>query len=171
MNAHAIRSTDELLAHALAIESGAAQGYADLADQLEVHNNQRVAALFRRMADIEQRHLAQLRALIGERALPHLAPWEYRWSSAEPPEAPDESAVYYLMSEREALELALTHERRAARFYTELAGGARREDVRALARSFQTEEQEHVRLIEQWLQRTDAAAAPEDDPDPPGEAE
>lgn len=171
MSPHAIRSTDELLAHALAIESGAVEGYAELADQLEVHNNQRVAALFRRMAQIENEHLVRLRALIADRRLPHLAPWEYRWSSAEPPEAPDASGVRYLMSEREALELALTHERRAARFYAGLADDARRQDVRVLAQSFQAEEEEHVRLIEQWLQRAGATGQPDEDPDPPGEAE
>jgi hypothetical protein len=50
----------ELMAQALAMEMEAAQRYADFADAMETHNNREVAALFRKMADIESKHAEQI---------------------------------------------------------------------------------------------------------------
>ena len=46
-------SVEELLAYSLAIEQEAAERYAELADQMEVHNNHEVAELFHKLAVIE----------------------------------------------------------------------------------------------------------------------
>ncbi len=60
----------------------------------------------------------------------------------------------------------------ATNFYSELAAGARRADVRKLAEQFADEEREHVGWLEKWLERypkPDADWA--DDPDPPNALE
>ena len=47
----AIQTTEELMAHAYAIEAEAEERYRELAIQMEVHNNTEVAALFRKLAE------------------------------------------------------------------------------------------------------------------------
>src|SRR5271165_3539897 len=59
------RTLEELMRQALVMENEAAQRYADLADAMDTHNNREVAALFRKMADIESRHGAQIMAMMG----------------------------------------------------------------------------------------------------------
>ena len=53
------------MTQALAMETEAAQRYAEFADAMEMHNNREVAALFRKMADIEGRHAQQIMAEMG----------------------------------------------------------------------------------------------------------
>ena len=53
------------MAQALAMEIEAAQRYAEFADAMEMHNNREVAALFRKMADIEGKHATQIMAEMG----------------------------------------------------------------------------------------------------------
>jgi len=163
-----ISDVEELLAHALNIEREAAERYADLADQMDVHNNHEVAELFRKLAAIEAKHIGNVEALGNGRELPHIPPWEYQWDSTESPEAPPNDDAHYLMTPYHALSLALAAERRAAKFFARVAETATQEDVCQMAKQLRDEEEEHVRLVEQWLSRY---SKPEngwnDDPDPP----
>lgn len=148
-----IRTLPELLAHARAMESEAVDRYTELADQMEVHHNREAAALFRRMAEIERMHVQHVGALCANTDLPSIRTWEFSWDGPEPPEAVDPSEVHYLLSAREAVVLALTHERRGAEFYAKLAEQAKRQDVRELAAKLAEEEREHVGWLEKWLER------------------
>ena len=168
----AVHTVEELLAHALAMEEEASQRYAELADQMAVHNNQEVEALFRKLAIIEKKHLGHMIELSADMVLPRIAPWDYRWGGGESPEAFDPADMHYLIRPYQAIALALEHERRAVDFYAELAAGARRADVRKLAEQFADEEREHVGWLEQWLQRYPKPESDwDDDPDPPNALE
>lgn len=164
----AIRTIPELLAHALAMETEAAERYGELAVQMETHRKTAVAAIFRRLERAEAKHLGALNELCKTMALPHYAPWDFKWSGAESPEAIDTGKVSYQLTVQGAVLLALEHERKALEFYSRIADAATDADVRTMARQFAEEEQEHVGWLESWL----AACGPADsvaqeDPDPP----
>ncbi len=164
----AIRTLPELLAHALAMESEAAERYGELAVQMETHHKTAVARIFRRLESAERKHLGELEEMCKKVELPHYAPWDFKWTGAESPEAIDTGRVHYQLSVREAILLAFEHERRAAEFYAGIAESAEAADVKQLAREFAAEEQEHIGWLEAWLGECgpgDALAT--EDPDPP----
>ncbi len=164
----AMASVDELLVCALAIEQEAAERYAELADQMEVHNNPEVAELFRKLAAIEAKHIANVETMSKGRSLPRLSLWDSPWEGAESPEALPRDEVHYLMTPYHALSLALRAEQRAASFFAQMAETAEDADVKRMASGLRDEEQQHVALLEEWLGRY---AAPgqgwDEDHDPP----
>lgn len=163
-----ISSVPELLAHALAMETEAAERYGELADQMEMHRKTAVAAIFRRLEKAEQKHLDELTTMCSGMSLPHYAPWDFKWTGAESPEAIATGRVSYQLTVREAILLAFEHERKAFEFYAAVATAATDTEVKTLARQFAEEEQEHIGWLEAWLAQCgpgDALAI--DDPDPP----
>ena len=70
-NDGAIRTVPELLAHALAMETEAAERYGELADQMETHRKAAVAAIFRRLEKAEKKHLVELTEMCSKVELPH----------------------------------------------------------------------------------------------------
>ena len=146
-------SVDELLGYALAIEEEAAERYTELAHQMEVHNNREVAELFHKLAAIEAKHIANVKAKSEGRKLPSPTLWEPLWEGAESPEAMAYDDVHYLMTPYHALSLALGGERRAVAFFARVADGAEDADVKRIASRLRDEEQEHVTLMEEWLGR------------------
>lgn len=164
----AIDSLPELLAHALAMETEAANRYGEIADQMETHHKTAVAAIFRRLEKAEIEHLGNLTAKCSEVKLPHHAPWEFKWNGGESPETIDIGKVNYRLSVRAAILLALQHEHKASDFYAAIARGTTDTAVRTLAQQFAEEEREHVGWLETCLAECggEDSVAPED-PDPP----
>jgi rubrerythrin len=164
----AVQTIPELLAHALAMETEAAERYGELADQMQTHRKTAVAAIFRRLEIAEKMHLVELTEKCKGVVLPHYAPWNFKWRSNESPETIDIGKVHYQLSVRDAIVLALEHEHKASQFYADIADTAQVADVSALARQFADEEREHV----SWLETCLAECGSEDlkaaeDPDPP----
>lgn len=160
------RTLDEFMAQALVMENEAAQRYTELADMMEMHNNREVAALFRKMAEIEGRHAQQIMAEMGWTSAP--AAGKPPWDSYEAPESAATDDVHYLMQPYHALEVALAAEQRAERFFARLVRAARTESVRKAARELHEEEREHVRLVREWMDRVPKPDADwANDPDPP----
>lgn len=160
------RTLAELMALALAMESEAAQRYAEFADAMEIHNNVEVANLFRKMAHIEAGHAQSIMAEMGwsePPAHPSFGPDFF-----EGPETPRSDDVHYLMQPYHALTIALACEERAERFYERLVATAEVESVRDAARAMQAEEREHVALIRAWMAKVEQPVEGwADDPDPP----
>jgi rubrerythrin len=173
MNAAPVIATlPEFLAHAIAIELEAMARYRDLADQMAVHHNAPAAALFSTLSRLEAQHAQELRARGAGIELPSIAPWDYRWPTAESPEtAPFESA-HFLMTPYHALALALEAEERARVFFTDIAANTPCAEVRAMAEELAHEEVEHVTAVRRLLEHE---APPPDDwaetLDPPAEPE
>ena len=117
-HAAAPRTLDEFMAQALAMEVEAAQRYAEFADAMEMHNNLEVAALFRKMADIEGKHATADHGGDGLEDDAGAAPGHGdRGTGFEAPETAPGDEVHYLMQPYHALELALANEERAERFF------------------------------------------------------
>jgi len=164
----AIATVPELLAHALAMETEAAERYGELADQMETHRKAAVATIFRRLEKAEQKHLEELTRMCAGMTLPHYAPWDFKWAGNESPEAVDIGQVSYHLTVQGAVLLALKHERQALAFYAGVAETTSDAEVRRLARDFAAEEMRHVGWLEAWLADCGPAdTVALDDPDPP----
>jgi rubrerythrin len=165
MSAPEIRSESEFYALSHALESEAAERYSDLADQMEMHNNGKTAALFRRLADIEARHAAAIRARAAAAGIVlDAAPAPLLPASQQPPL--DEA--HYLMTPHHALTLAIRNEQQAAAFFAALERTAPNEAVRILAADAAAEERRHEAQLRAWLADHPLPAQGwADDPDPP----
>ncbi len=142
----------EFLAHAVALENEAAERYLELADMMEAHRNDEVAALFRDMVRFSQLHRDEISARVGTIELPKLRSWEFRWSS--PPEAGGEEAFDYLLEPWHALRYARENEVRAMEYYSSVGTQSSDPEVKRLASEFASEEAEHVDALDKWLART-----------------
>ena len=151
-----INSIRELLAHALALEIEAVARYTELADIMATHNNQEVAALFRKMSQIEKLHVETIHEQIDHRQLKRLPVIKYQWTTAESPETTDLADLHYLMTPKQALTLALVNERRARDYYQAILQTAADRDTRVLAEELAVEEEEHVALLLTWLEKIPA---------------
>jgi rubrerythrin len=148
------------LAHAIALETEAAERYEELADAMEVHNNREVAAMFRKQAQYSRLHCADVRKTAENIELPKLKPWEFEWHSAEGPETAPVERTHYLMTPYHCIHLALQNERRGHQYYAQVAYKTQDPQVKALATQFAEEEAQHVVTLEKW-----AATVKEPDPD------
>ena len=148
-----IGSTDELLAYSLAMEKEAVERFTDLADQMEVHNNQEVADLFRKLAEIEGKHVENVNQVSRGKQLPTLLAWEFDWPNGESPEGGALEDAHYLMQPWHAIELAMQGERHAVAFFHHVAGTSSDAKVVQMALELVAEEEEHVALLETWQQR------------------
>ena len=157
----------QFMARAYAMETDAAERYADFADQMDVHNNPEVAELFRKLSSIEALHAKRILDEMGWKQPPR-AP--LAWDEAEPPETTAHTELHYLMQPYHALQLALRNEQRAEQFFARIARARKAPpEVRRAATELAEEEREHVRLIREWMKRVPKPEKDWDrDPDPPG---
>jgi len=165
-----VRDISDLLTHALALEEEASERYAELAAVMESHNNPEAAALFSKMAAVEQLHVDEIRKQIDQRKLTDLPSAQYRWVGIEGPETTDHADLHYLMTPRQALSLALLNERRARDYYLDIVDQASDPEVIELARELADEEREHVTWVKRWLERIPQTHSGWDqDDDPPNQ--
>lgn len=156
-----IRSVEDLLAIARAMEERSAERYGELAEAFEVSCNRDTSAAFRELAEAERRHAADFPPSDGEP--PRVMPW-----GEEDPEIADPDSVHYLMLPWHAFDLALRHEQQALDFFTEIAARSQDPAVKATAADLAERERGHVAHI---LRRRDSEPEPyegwDEDPDPP----
>lgn len=156
------------LAHAVALEAESAVTYRTLADAMETHNNQEVAALFRRMADFSSEHEAEALRRAEGNDLPRLKSWEYAWGKDDGPESWAIAEAHYLMTPHHALTAAVAAEQRGLDFYADVGRTAEDPAVCALAEAYVAEETLHVAALKEWLAKHPSPKAGwNDDPDPP----
>ena len=147
-----IETVAEFLVHALELENESRERYAQLADSMEVHHNEEVEQLFRRLAEMSEVHADQVEARAAGIPLPEIAPWDFKWHCPGSPESDCmEHRVDYLMTGLEALELALHNEERGRDFYLHVASGSPNAEVRSIAGEMADEESDHVDLLKDWL--------------------
>jgi rubrerythrin len=166
-----LNSVAVFFAQALAIEVEATERYNLLADQMEVHNNKEIAAIFRKMASIEAEHRNEIARRAGE-ALVGGRPASFSWTGPDGPEAIDFEEVHYLMTPHRALTLARFNEERAVRYFEAIAAAATNPEIAALAAQMAAEERDHVAWVDQWLEQV-APDEPgwDEDLDPPVHSE
>lgn len=144
--------TAHFLAHALALETQAGDRYAELARHMEAGGDHEVAALFGRMSEFSRLHAKEIDRIAAAHApLPHLQPWQFEWTTPEPPEVGDGALVRSGMGVAQALGFAIANERRGWEYYNHAAVTSPDPATRQLARTFAGEEAEHVLILERWL--------------------
>jgi len=149
-----VRDAAELYAHAIAMEREAAARYSELAQQMADRGEDAVAELFSALAREEAEHLEVLERRTEGVALPRIAAGEYQWLDAAAPETPAHEWLFRLITPRQALLIALDAERRAEAFFEGVLLAAEDPALRALAREMALEEGEHIRIVEQLIERT-----------------
>jgi rubrerythrin len=142
----------EFLAHAIALETEAAERYLELADMMEAHNNLETSAVFRDMARFSTLHGEEIKTRSRALELPKLMSWQYRWKT--PPEVGDENDLHYLMTPYHALRYARDNEIRGMEYYKEAAASSTDPEVRRLGTDFAAEEAEHVLALDKWIEKT-----------------
>jgi len=162
-----LNSVAEFFAQALAIETEASDRYALLADQMEVHNNRKIAEIFRKMARIELQHRDEIARRAGA-AVVEGRPASFTWVGPDGPEAIDLEAVHYLMTPYRALMLARLNEVRAVEYFEAIAATTTDPEIAAFAAEMAEDERNHVTWVDKWLEEF----KPDDpdwdeDPDPP----
>jgi rubrerythrin len=146
-----MNDVERFLAHAVQLEREAARRYEELAAAMGTEGNRELKVFFSRMAHYSRLHLAEAMARGGFRELPQLAPHEYDWPEGTSPETAGWAGVDALMSQRDALELALGGERSGHAYYAAIAATSRDAELRAIAGQFAQEEAEHVQQLEKLL--------------------
>ena len=150
----AIRSTEELLAHAIAIEREAAECYAELGERMGDLGNDLVAELFLRLAKLEKDHEQELIRRAAGLKLPALSRGEYAWLDDGAPERAPHDLVLNLLTPHSALQIALQAEERAAAFFEAARKQAADPTLAAMAAEMAAEEGVHIAWVKSAIRRT-----------------
>jgi rubrerythrin len=150
----AIRSTEELLAHAIAIEREAAARYAELGERMGDLGHDLVAELFLRLAKLEKDHEQELLRRATGLNLPVLSRGEYAWLDDGSPERAPHDLVLRLLTPRSALQIALQAEERAAAFFEAARKQAIDPALAAMAAEMAAEEGVHIAWVKSAIRRT-----------------
>src|SRR6266567_2124148 len=151
-----ISSLADLFAIAYQIEIDAVARYELLADQMEIHNNAELAAMFRDLARAEGLHAEEIRRLAGDIDVTAHAAQLGTWNSGDSPEEADLDSAHYLMTPWHALQMALAGEERALAFYQQIVDTAADPSIKVMAAEFVNEETEHVELCHRLLRKYQA---------------
>lgn len=143
------------LAHAIQMESEAAERYLELADMMEAHNNLDVAKVFRDMNRYSILHRDSIIERATDVELPKMKLADFKWVT--PPEVADDEVFDYMLDPFRALEFARENEQLAAQYYLAVAEETQEEEVKRLATEFAIEEQEHTETLDQILAQTQRA--------------
>jgi rubrerythrin len=149
-----IRKTEDLLAHAIAIEREAAARYSELGERMHDLGNDTVAELFLRLARLETEHERELERRAAGHALPRIKPGEYAWYETGAPETAAHDLVLNLLTPHAALKIALAAEVRAAAFFESARRQASDRALRELAAEMAAEEGVHIAWVKSAIRRT-----------------
>lgn len=138
-------------AHALALEKESVERLNEIAYMMEVHNHLELQHLFHSLAEYSGKHAKNIEELCSGMNIPLLKPWEYGWPDDEGPETGNLHDLHYLMTEKDALEYALSYEIKAHHFYREVEEKSTNEKIKSHARQFAEEEAEHIDKIKQKM--------------------
>jgi rubrerythrin len=161
-------SLQDALDLAISIEEEAKDRYDDFARQVGGGRYDGDAAdMFRTMAGFEAKHRAELAA--RRRDLFGFAPRRVTKEALDDVEAPDRGKPRVFMSARQAMEVALSSEEKAFEFFDGALRHVTDPDVRTLFEELRDEEQRHIGMVKQRLQRLPPGPdLDEEDADAPG---
>lgn len=157
----------EFLAHAIALKQESEERLEGLADCLEAHNNLLASEVFRTLAERIAENVNQLETQAANHSLPVVEPWAYQWHCADDPESLCIDQAHYLMTGREALELARFNEQRGMQFLERVVDEVDHPGVQQLALQMLSVEQEFAQMISQMLETLAEDSLPCEDFDPP----
>lgn len=141
----AVGSAEELLAIAYAMEHEAGRRYGELAARMRAQGEERLAALFEFLSEVEGKHADQVAAralaIMGKPPDPALVKWEL------PERFDDADASSSLLTPYRALAIAVRNEDRAFAFFSYLAASAPDDRIREMAEHCAKDELDHAALL------------------------
>ncbi len=146
-----IDSVETFLALSLLLEYESADRLKELAKAMREQQADALAELLDRLAGYSRKHAEEIHERAEGRVLPELATTDFAWEGPEGPETTAFEAVNAGMSREEMLQVALNNEIRGQEFYTRISLESPNAAVRELAAEFAGEENEHVMLLQQWI--------------------
>lgn len=153
-----VRSADDLLAVAQALEQEAAARYRALSARMARQGDVSMAAQFDVLAGIEDRHASHVldrsHVLLGHSPKAVGASWDM------PAGYDEDEARGATLGPYQALAFAVRNEERAFTFYTYVAAEAEDPEVRALAENLARDELEHAALLRHYRRRAFHAERP-----------
>lgn len=153
-----VRSVDELMDIAVAMEAEAANRYGQLARRVESRGQVELAELFTRLAQLERDHQHGLEAWAGREGRNQPIPSQFSWQL---PETFGDDADERPLDPYLALAVAVRNEERAFAFYTYLSAlCAGNHDLRTRAEALAREELKHVALLRGMRRRAFHTRAP-----------
>jgi len=164
-----IQSLDEFIVHAHALKCESEERLETCAASLRAHNNPDAASVFHALSQMVAQTIQELEVMAEGRKLPPVPPWNFHWHCVDDSSCMDEA--HYLMSERNALELAQLNEQRAMKYFQDIVEVVTDPAVKELAQRLHDLEQRFSRHIEQRLQQLEEDVAHHDDLDPPNTPE
>jgi rubrerythrin len=152
MSPEPIRSIEEFLAHALAIESEAGARYREFEAHFADRGDDILAGLCNNLGHFEQQHHEELLGRAKGLTLPVIEAHAYRWLDGRAPETLPHQAVFQLATPRQLLEIALLAEHRARTFFEWVAQSSADPEVARMAAGMAREEDEHVGWVSRALE-------------------
>lgn len=145
-----LRSTNEILAMATALEEEAARRYRALCERMTRQGDTEMAELFESLARMEDSHARQVCSRAPAASLAGIAQ-HVRWE--RPPGFDEAEARGASLSPYQALAFAVRNEERAFAFYTYVAAEAETPDIRAMAEDLARDELDHASLLRKYRRR------------------
>ena len=148
-----INELDKFLAYAVKVEEDAALHFDKLSKDMADCGNKEVAALFAQLAGFSRLHLAEAQQRAGALDVAEHVPPDYVWPDAVTPERTSLLAGDPDLTRLDGLKAALQGEKRGYEFYVAVAATTDSREVANMANQFVSEEAEHVKVLESWINR------------------
>lgn len=147
-----IATLEDFLAHALAIESEAAERYREFTAWFDERGESVLAGLCRNLARFEQEHLEELAEMASDLAIPDIPRDGYRWVDGVAPETVPREMLFLMNSSRQLLGIALEAELRAVAFFRWVAESSPDAEVARLATGMIADEEDHAGWVARALE-------------------
>lgn len=153
-----MNETRDFLAAAARLELEAANRFDQLARSMDGLGLGALQTFFHKMAEFSRLHLAEAMQLGGFHAVSEIEADGDDGSRTASPEGLTLGDIDSFTTSEQALELAISGERRAHAFYSGVAAETMNPEVRALALEFAKEEAEHAAELTAWRLNAQPAA-------------
>ncbi len=149
-----IETLEDLLTAACLVEEAAAECLQSLGEQMEVHHNPQMSALFFRLADMRASHAGRILAEMEPRWRADRYRRDPRWLGEACPGVADVHQAHYLMQPAHGLQLAAASARRIHDFFSALAAAMPDAALEQRAVELKAQVAADLRAIEEELART-----------------
>jgi rubrerythrin len=157
IEAEKIDTLEAFLALSMLLEFESADRLTELALRMRQHEAEELAQLLDELAVNSEKHASEIQELSDGHVLPELATLDLSWEGLEGPETTAYGSVTAQTQVDEMLQIALRNEIRGQDFYANISLRSPSPEVRKLAAEFADEENEHVMMLQQRIDRDNQA--------------
>lgn len=153
-----IDTVEAFLALSMLLEFESADRLRELSQRMNECNAAELAELLDKLAGYSDLHGSEIRDLAEGRVLPELATMDVSWEGLEGPETTAYESIKSDMNPYDVLQIALRNEIKGQEFYTGISLHSPEQEVRKMAADFANEENEHVAMIQSWMESIENTA-------------